>query len=185
MNSPQKEDGYTGIANEIVEALCRTNLSPYESRVLWCVFRKTYGWNKKEDWISLPQLVTMTGMHKSHISRSKKKLLDRKIITQTGNKIAFNKFYTQWRELPKQVTLPKQVINITQTGNKALPKQAYTKDNKQINNVVDKKIMRWLETTGAMNPERYLNKMKKEFGDVVYKAWEKVQGKNNIKRPSD
>ena len=107
--NPQPENGTTPIAHEIVEALCRTNLSPYESRFLWCVFRKTYGWHKKEDWISLSQIVEMTGMHKAHASRAKRKLLDRHIVTQTGNKIAFNKFYTQWRELPKQVT-------VTQTG---------------------------------------------------------------------
>src|SRR4051812_14345160 len=104
MTNPQKENGYTPIANEIVEALARTNLSPYESRLLWCVFRKTYGWNQKDDWIALSQLVEMTGMQKSHVSRAKSKLLERHIVTQTGNRISFNKFYTQWRELPKQVT---------------------------------------------------------------------------------
>src|SRR4051812_4004780 len=85
MTNPQKENGYTGIANEIVDALCKTNLSPHEGRIVWCVFRKTYGFNKKDDWISLSQLVEMTGMHKAHVSQAKRKLLDRKIVTQTGN----------------------------------------------------------------------------------------------------
>lgn len=104
---PQKENGYTPIANEILEALMRTNLSPYESRFLWCIFRQTYGWGKKEDWIAIGQVVEMTGMHKSHASRTKKRLIGRHIVTQTGNQIAFNKFYTQWRELPEQATAQK------------------------------------------------------------------------------
>jgi len=33
MASPQKENGFTPIANEIIEALCKVNLSPYESRI--------------------------------------------------------------------------------------------------------------------------------------------------------
>lgn len=134
--SPQKENGYVGIANELVEALARTNLSPYESRFLWCVFRKTYGWNKKEDWISISQIVEITGMHKAHISRAKSKLLARKIVTQTGNKIGLNKSYSQWRELPKQVTVTQTGNSVTSSGNDPPPiqvitpppKQAYTKD---------------------------------------------------------
>ena len=37
MASPQKEHGYTPIANEIVEALMKINLSACESRVLWFI----------------------------------------------------------------------------------------------------------------------------------------------------
>lgn len=128
--NPQREDGHVDIANEIVEALSRTNLSPYESRFLWCLFRKTYGWQKKADWIAVSQIVAMTGMHKAHISRAKRKLIERRIVTQEGNRIAFNKFYSQWRELPKQAT-------VTRSGNSGTPvqvidpppKQADTKDN--------------------------------------------------------
>ena len=46
--SPQLEDGYTRIANELIEALMRTNLSAYQSRVLWAIWRKTYGFNKRK-----------------------------------------------------------------------------------------------------------------------------------------
>jgi len=140
--NPQRENGHVDIANELVEALSRINLSAYESRVLWCVFRKTYGWQKKEDWIALSQIVLMTGLHKAHASRAKAKLLARKLVTQTGNKIAFNKFYSQWKELPKQVTVTPIDNKVTQTGNQtpaysgnqgvpveAPQKTTYTKDN--------------------------------------------------------
>ena len=62
MANPQREEGHVDIANEIVEFLAKTYLSSYESQVLWAIFRKTYGWQKKEDWITGSQLVEMTGI---------------------------------------------------------------------------------------------------------------------------
>lgn len=115
---PQLEDGYTRIANKILERLAIIRLSSYEWNVLMVIFRKTYGFNKKSDWISNSQLVELTQIYKSHISRTVKKLKDKNIVTQTGNKLSFNKDYSSW--LPKQVTnkkLPKQVTVVTQTGN--------------------------------------------------------------------
>ncbi len=179
--NPQKEHGYTGIANEIIEALCRTNLSPYESRILWCIFRKTYGFQKKEDWIALSQLVTLTGMRKSHVSRAKKKLLDRKIVTQTGNKIAFNKFYTQWRELPKLVT-------VTQTGNPELPKQViplpkqgHTKETytKETITITTEEILKWFRQLGTIeSPEGYLITLTRRYGvERIESVWKKHKGK--------
>jgi len=75
MANPQKEDGHVALAVEIVEALMKVNLSPYETRVLWCVLRKTYGWQKKMDRISLSQFAVSTG-------------LDRRLIPRTLNSLA-------------------------------------------------------------------------------------------------
>jgi phage replication O-like protein O len=163
--SAQVENGYTRIANELVEALASTYLSPYEWQVLMAIFRKTYGYNKKSDWIANSQLSELTGIYKAHISRTTKKLVERGIVTQTGNRLSFNKDYSSW--LPKQVTikkvtqtgnrlsfnkdysswLPKQVTikKVTQTGNTVtqmgiaeLPKQVDTKDNTTKDNIQKK-----------------------------------------------
>ncbi len=109
--SPQIENGFTRIANEIAEALMRTNISAYQGRVLWAIWRDTYGYQKKQDWISNSQLVEMTGLKKSHVSRTLSELFTRNMVTRIGNKIAFNKDYQGWRELPKRVT-------VTNSGNK-------------------------------------------------------------------
>ena len=145
MANPQKENGHFVLANEIAEALAKTNLSSYETQVIFAIFRKTYGWQKKEDWITNIQLAEMTGIAKSHISRTIKKLLERNIVTKNRKKLSFQKDYDQWEKLPKQVTienngesypnryqkLPKQVTKVTQTGNKKLPKQVPTKETKE------------------------------------------------------
>ena len=140
MASPQIENGHIKIANEIFEAYIRIArfLSPYENSVWLCVLRKTYGYNKKEDWISLSQIEIMTGIRQPHVARTKKKLLLKNMVKIESNKLSIQKDYEVWNipkqvypnryNIPKQV-LPKQVITLTQTGNLPLPKQVDTKDN--------------------------------------------------------
>jgi len=55
MASPQKENGFVPIASELVEHFAKVNLSAYEWRTLWVVWRKTWGWQKKQDKISITQ----------------------------------------------------------------------------------------------------------------------------------
>jgi phage replication O-like protein O len=139
MANPQKENGYVAIANKIVEAISKQIISPDEWRVLFVILRKTYGWNKKEDWISLSQFCQATNMRKPHVCRAVSKLIKRNIITRIGNAITrignewgsnyqFQKDYEEWKPLPKSVTLPKQVMSVTRSGNESLPKQVPTKD---------------------------------------------------------
>jgi len=100
MANPQKENGHIDIANEVAEALAKTNLSAYESRVLWAIWRKTWGWHKKEDWITLEQLHKITGLDKGHLSRTVHKLLNRNILYQKEDNgkllLGFQKNYELW-----------------------------------------------------------------------------------------
>lgn len=133
--NPQKEDGHIDIANEIAEALAKINLNKYESRYLWALWRKTYGWHKKSDIISNSQFVELTGIKKQHIWRTQRRLIQRNIVTQIGNQLAFHKDYTTWNELPKQVTNKKVTqigIPVTYSGIKVTQigghKRNYTKE---------------------------------------------------------
>ncbi|MBA7554707.1 hypothetical protein ES705_47338 [subsurface metagenome] len=78
MANPQRENGHVDIANEIVEALAKTHLSSYESQVLWVIFRKTYGWHKKEDWITNTQISNMTGIKRKERHLYKRNYYKRK-----------------------------------------------------------------------------------------------------------
>ena len=151
MANPQSENGHVDIANEIVEALAKIHLSSYESQVLWAIFRKTYGWHKKEDWITNTQIADMTGIAVSHISRTIKILIQKNLITKSGKKLAFQKDYDKWVKLPKGVTshhskklpkgdikLPKGVTDITKGGNKKIPKGVCTKETKE---TIQKKLL--------------------------------------------
>ena len=70
----------------------------------------------RQDWISNSQLVEMTGLRKQHVSRAVRELIQRNIVAKSGNKFAFNKDYTQWRELPKQVTVTNSGYKVTSTS---------------------------------------------------------------------
>lgn len=110
MASPQKENGHIQIATEIVEALMRVNLSPYESRVLWFIFRKTYGWQKKVDWIALSQFSKEIGLDRRLIHRAVKSLSSKKMIVinkDDGFKIryGFQKNYEKWKVSSGKMTV--------------------------------------------------------------------------------
>jgi phage replication O-like protein O len=161
----QVENGYTRIADELYEALMKWQLSSYEHRVLTFILRKTYGFQKKSDWISLSQFEENTGIQRSHICRALNLLLQQKIITKGGNRnkpmYSIQKNYKLWLKLPKGVRshhkllpkgvtieaknnqkqtnkLPKGVIQITKGGNSVLPKGAHTKDNITKDNITDR-----------------------------------------------
>lgn len=94
--NPQLENGYVRIASEIIEALCKFRIPGECRQVLDCVFRKTYGYQKKEDWISNSQIVEMTGMKKQNASRALAKLITNNIVIQSDDKLSLNKNYQEW-----------------------------------------------------------------------------------------
>jgi len=130
MANPQKENGFTPIANDIIDQLCKAPLNDYEHRCLYFLLRKTYGWRKKKDRISLSQFSQGTGIPKPHVCRTMKTLVRKKIVTRTGNgyhvNYEFQKDYDLWE------CLPKQVMPVTPIGNEPLPNQVDTKYNKEI-----------------------------------------------------
>lgn len=134
MANPQKEDGYTAIANEIMEALCRHRIPGEDRQVLDVIFRKTYGFNKIEDYISLSQFVDMTGMKKPNIIGSLKSLLSKRIIIiqmDDGFRKVYriNKDFDKWERYSNRSLLSKRIIGVIQKDNPALSKRIPTKDN--------------------------------------------------------
>lgn len=107
---PQLENGYVRIADELLEALMKIRISGEARQVFDAIMRKTYGWQKKWDTISLSQFEEMTGISRSHIIRARKKLLDMNlIIAKKGNdsnvSYSIQKNYKEWKPLPKKATL--------------------------------------------------------------------------------
>jgi len=128
--SPQKENGFTPIANELFEAFYRCKLTEYERVVMMCIWRKTYGWSKKTDWISLSQLELETGIPKTHASRTLTALRDKRIvIMSTKRQMSIRKDYREWKV--EWRGLPHQVTGVTSPGNKRLPHQVTTKERKE------------------------------------------------------
>ncbi len=133
------EDGYTRIANELLEAVMLAGLSQHQLLVFMAVMRKTYGFNKKSDWVSNEQISSLTGMLPHKCSAAKSILVKRGIFTQTGRTVGINKTVTDWVKLPesgnknklylKEVTLPESgKKSLPESGNATYPNQVITKD---------------------------------------------------------
>lgn len=110
--SPQKENGYVAIANELIEAMYNTDFSPYETRIALFIARVTYGFNRKTDAISLTQfrngikkrdgsyVVRGTGINQRNICRALSRLVSRNIIIKIRDgyitEYGIQKDYTKW-----------------------------------------------------------------------------------------
>lgn len=104
MAKPQLEDGYTAIANEILEHLMKMHLTPNQWQVLLCIIRKTYGFHKKVDYIANFQIIEATGLGKTVVSRVLHNLDDMRLINRKGKLIGIQKDWEKWRELAGQLT---------------------------------------------------------------------------------
>lgn len=144
MPGPQKENGYTPIANEIMEALCKYKMPGECRRVLDCVFRMTYGFNRKRVEISNNQIAEMTGLMRVNVVRSVRWLVSMAILssikpdTTKGNKsnvLEFNKNYTEWSKVVSDTILSQGSIkNCIKVVSKTSEKQNPTiivKTNKE------------------------------------------------------
>lgn len=114
MASPQLEDGHTLIANELLEALCRYCPGFSNGQVYMSIIRKTYGFHKKEDSISIGQIMEMTGLSRRSVIYSLQNLEAQKMITierseHEVNSIAIQKDYEQWIPTAKCLSYSKNL----------------------------------------------------------------------------
>lgn len=99
---PQKENGYTPIANELLDAIVSFRIPGELRQVFDAIIRKTYGFNKKEDYIANSQIMEMTGIGKQNVYRSLLRLVEHKLVIKSdyslkrGIKYRINKDYKEW-----------------------------------------------------------------------------------------
>lgn len=148
MDNPQVENGHTDIANELMEQFAKLHLSGNEWMLLMVVLRKTWGWHKKEDSISLSQFQKSTGLSRPAVSKSLSKLVAKSVLV--ANKQNFivvysvNKHYSDWTSskiatssisrtmVAKSVLVAKKSQLVAKQLPKLVAKQLPTKENKEI-----------------------------------------------------
>lgn len=112
MASPQVENGFVKIANELYDQLVKQIYKKNHFKVALCVLRKTYGFGKKFDWISYSQMENYTGLDRGNCQRATMQLLEQKLLSKqqhhNGYLLGINKDYSQWEVLSKQQLLSKQ-----------------------------------------------------------------------------
>lgn len=163
MASPQLENGFIKISNEVLDniikhpEIMRGALFP----VIGVVWRKTWGWNKKEDAIAISQFVEATGYSKRTIIYALQELEAKNIlIIKRGchrllkdiNIISFNKDHESWvvqNSAPQvknnrgSAKLRKKVV---QNSAKKVKSFAHTKDIKYNTKNIIKQSLKLLDS---------------------------------------
>lgn len=134
----QVENGsYTRIVNKVLDELVKAPILGAELAACLFVIRKTYGYGKKEDQISLSQFEEGIGRSRPTVTKALKnmqlvnilKLVKGGDSRKQSNVWAFNKYYQTW----KLVKTPKLVKDTTRTSKEKLNKLVkvglHTKDN--------------------------------------------------------
>ena len=126
-DGPQLEDGFLRIANELEDAILLKIRTFRHSQVVRAVIRKTYGYGKKEDDISLSQIAEMTGLQRSHVSVALRELEQMHVLNpirpgRFGQVVGLNKRHDQWlSDVTKTVTVTESVSECSQNGNASVP----------------------------------------------------------------
>lgn len=136
--------GYTRVENDVLDSLIASNLSGTELSCALLVYRKTVGWGKASDTISLTQFTTAIGVTRKAVCNALDVLKLVKIITlvkkgnqnHTASEFRFNEDVSLW-ELVKKNTLVKKtsktsVKNFQELVKKTTPsKDTITKETIQ------------------------------------------------------
>ena len=98
---PHLEDGYIRIANELFDAVLKKLTSYRHIKVVLAILRKTYGYQKKEDDITISQLAELTGIHRNNVGAAIKELEQMRVINPVragshGLMIGVNKRHSEW-----------------------------------------------------------------------------------------
>ena len=98
---PDLENGYFRLSNEFYDALLIYKLNQTQRLVMDALIRKLWGWQKKEDDVSLSQLAIMTRLKEPHISIALNDLAKFNLIEKKrgryGQSVSINKYYRTWQ----------------------------------------------------------------------------------------
>ncbi|MEC0239460.1 replication protein [Paenibacillus dokdonensis] len=115
MAGPQLEDGYTRIANAIIEEVARRKLNGTQYSILLTVWRYTYGFNRKDCALSVSFIKEAIDGDLKGVKKELGNLIDRRILVITKEahgiqprRIAFNKRFEEWGVVVKSPPLPKK-----------------------------------------------------------------------------
>ncbi|NIG17466.1 replication protein [Pantoea sp. Al-1710] len=91
------DNGYTRIANELLEAIASADLTARQLKLMLAYVRKTYGFNKKSDRIADEQIAQLTGLSRQNVNKAKKELLSMNCLLMEGSQIGINKEVSAWQ----------------------------------------------------------------------------------------
>ena len=117
-----EDGGFTRIHNDILEALARAHLSSLELRITFYIIRKTYGFHKKTDVISLSQFEECNAS-KPAIIGAIQNLVRLGVISRIAHgqsyEYGFNKYFENWLPEVFETRRPSREANLNKSTSKA------------------------------------------------------------------
>lgn len=179
----QLEDGFLRLANDLLDAAMCSGLPETELCILMAVWRKTYGFSKKMDWISNEQLSEMIDKHYTHCSTAKNNLVRKKVLIQEGRKVGMNTNISEWETKnngfrktlaePAKDSLAEPANCIKQ--NLLTTKDNITKEKKDNKNTMSEQVQTACEK--ASKPANKYQEIDQAFESVFWSAGMVKKGK--------
>lgn len=121
------DDGYTRVANSLLQAMYSSPLLSRETRVILFIIYQTYGYGHKERELSNSYIAQSVGIEAKHVSKIVQKLATEKIIKRQAaigrnpQKLSINTMLSDWATIPKSWdrTIPKK--SVPQNGDGTIP----------------------------------------------------------------
>ena len=199
--APQKENGYTPIANELLEAIMLHGFSKRQLLIIMAICRMTFGYSKKSDALSGWQISKITGIDRSDISKSIDELSKINVLIkhESGrfshgifvNEVSINKYYDKWLTVGKLPTVGKspplvfQSITVGKSPTRPLVKHPTHKAIKTTKASIAKtslpkdffiseRVTKWAEAKGHKNLKAHLDNfiLTCESKNYTYVNWD-------------
>jgi len=157
MASPQIENGFTSVANELMEVLSRARFTQYQFRIVCAILRNSYGvMRRKFARVSYSYLAVQCHMRRVHVIRTINELVALNVITKArtrrapssqvvpnqglgtspGTTLALNKDWERWA--PGLLATPLLLFNgsvpeplVPDEGLEVVPDQVPNKERKK------------------------------------------------------
>ncbi len=136
MASPQLENGFTRIANEILEKIYGEAFTSSELRIVLTVIRFTYGFNRKSHALSESFISKATGISIRHVKRDLAALISANVLlsvkeptSSTSREIQFNKNYSDWRLCHRVTAVSSGATEVPSTGDSRVTQERKIKEN--------------------------------------------------------
>ncbi len=205
MSIPDPGNGHIDIPHELAEEIMKINISPYQYRIIWLIWRKTYGWHKDSAHISLTKFEEYTGLDRRNIGRTVRELERLNIIKvergQGINKYKFNLDYETWNigaGVSSNTGVKKGTNTVSLKTPKAVSLQTHNKEKKEIlkkkedpaREIFDyyclkvKKLKVWDKKRKTMIEARLkkwtLGELKQAIDGVANSKWHMENGQNDF-----
>lgn len=188
MASPQKENGYTPIANEILDKIVTLKLNGTQYKIIILLWRYTYGFSRKQHELSETFVAKATWVHKTQIHKELNRLIEMKIVAverestfSAPRLLSFNKNYEEWYQKdylvsnslpPTKPTTTSGIKSTTTSGSKLA-----TKDKQKAKNNIYREVFDYYNSLGLVKTKQYTD----SIADAIKKAEKAVGNLESLK----